>query len=156
MTDRDELYLRRTIKLALEARSAGNMPDASLLVGPDGQILAEEYNTVVTERDICAHPELKLAQWAARELEADVARATTLYTNCEPCTMCAGAIARSGLGRVVFALSLEQWEQIKAPGAISPDATQVQTEGPALFDEARIPFDGWVDRPISRGASQHA
>jgi tRNA(Arg) A34 adenosine deaminase TadA len=56
--------------------------------------------------------------------------------------MCAGAIARSGLGRVVFALSGEQLQEIKPPGAVSPDAAEVAYEGPALFDEARVPIDG--------------
>jgi tRNA(Arg) A34 adenosine deaminase TadA len=84
------------------------MPFGSLLAGPASEVLAEERNTVVTQQDITAHPELKLAQWAARQLDRDVARQTTMYTSCEPCPMCRGAIARSGLGRVMFALSGEQ------------------------------------------------
>jgi tRNA(Arg) A34 adenosine deaminase TadA len=140
MTDGDELHLRRAIALAAEAREAGDMPYGSLLVGPAGEVMAEERNTVLTERDIAAHPELKLARWAARELDADVARGTTMYTSCQPCPMCSGAIARSGLGRVVFALA---GEQLQALGAVSPDAAQVAYEGPALLDEARVPIDGY-------------
>ena len=104
MTEADERYLRRAIELAAEARAAGDMPFGSLLVGPGGDVLAEDRNTVLTEQDITAHPELKMARWAARRLEPDTARETTLYTSCQPCPMCTGAIARSGLGRVVFAL----------------------------------------------------
>ena len=108
MTEADERQLRRAIELAAAARAAGDMPYGSLLVGPAGDVLAEDRNTVVTEQDITAHPELKLARWAARRLDSDVARRTTMYTSCQPCPMCAGAIARSGLGRMVFALSGEQ------------------------------------------------
>jgi tRNA(Arg) A34 adenosine deaminase TadA len=54
--------------------------------------------------------------------------------------MCTGAIARSGLGRVVFALA---GEQLQALGAVSPDAAEVAYDGPALFDEARVPIDGY-------------
>jgi tRNA(Arg) A34 adenosine deaminase TadA len=68
-----------------------------------------------------------------------------MYTSCRPCPMCAGAISRSGLGRVVFALSAEQLQALKPPGAVSPDAAQVAYEGPALFDEARVPIDGYYD-----------
>jgi tRNA(Arg) A34 adenosine deaminase TadA len=143
MKDTDERHLRRAIELAAEARAAGDMPYGSLLVGPAGDVLAEDRNTVVTERDITAHPELKLARWAARELEADVARRTTMYTSCQPCPMCTGAIARSGLGRVVFALSSEQHDEIKPPAAAGPDAAAVAFEGPALFAEARVPIDGY-------------
>ena len=140
MDETDERHLRRAIALASEARAGGEMPYGSLLVGPSGDVLAEDHNTVLSERDISAHPELRLARWAARELDADVAAQTTMYTSCQPCPMCTGAIARSGLGRVVFALA---GEQLKGLGATSPDAAVVAFEGPALFDEARVPIEGY-------------
>jgi tRNA(Arg) A34 adenosine deaminase TadA len=144
MTEADERNLRRAIELAAEARAAGDMPFGTLLVGPGGDVLAEDRNTVVTGHDITAHPELKLARWAARQLEPETARQTTMYTSCQPCPMCTGAIARSGLGRVVFALSGEQLrQQLMPPGAAGPDAAQVVYEGPALFDEARVPIEGY-------------
>jgi tRNA(Arg) A34 adenosine deaminase TadA len=143
VTEADERYLRRAVELAAAARAADDMPYGSLLVGPTGDVLAEDHNTVVTDQDITAHPELKLARWAARELDADVARHTTMYTSCQPCPMCAGAIARSGLGRVVFALSSEQLQELKPAGAVSPDAAEVAYEGPALLAEARVPIDGY-------------
>jgi tRNA(Arg) A34 adenosine deaminase TadA len=143
MTEADERHLRRAVELAAEARAAGDMPFGSLLVGPDGDVLAEDRNTVLSEQDITAHPELKLARHAARELEPATARRTTMYTSCQPCPMCTGAIARSGLGRVVFALSGEQLQELRPPGAAGPDAAEVAYEGPALFDEARAPIDGY-------------
>ena len=141
MTNEDEQFLRRAIELAQEAANGGNPPYGSLLVGPDGAVLAEAHNTTVTDADISAHPEQKLARWAARELDPGAASGTTMYTSCQPCGMCTGAIARSGLGRVVFALSTEQLLSLK-PGGAFPDVPQ---EGPALFDEARVPIDGYYD-----------
>jgi tRNA(Arg) A34 adenosine deaminase TadA len=143
MTEADEQHLRRAVGLAAEARARGDMPFGSLLVGPDGDVLAEDRNTVLSDQDITAHPELKLARYAARQLEPDVARRTTMYTSCQPCPMCAGAIARSGLGRVVFALSGEQLQGLRPAGATGPDAAQVTYEGPTLFEEARAPVDGY-------------
>ena len=143
MTEADERYLRTAVALAAAARAAGDMPFGSLLVGSAGDVLAEDRNTVVTDQDITAHPELKLARWAARQLDAEVARETTMYTSCQPCPMCSGAIARSGLGRVVFALSAEQLHELKPPEAVSPDAAEVAYEGPALLDDARVPIDGY-------------
>jgi tRNA(Arg) A34 adenosine deaminase TadA len=140
MNETDERHLRRAIELAGEARAAGDMPFGSLLVGPAGQVLAEDRNTVLTSGDISAHPEFKLALWAARELDRETAAGTTMYTSCQPCGMCSGAIARSGLGRVVFALSSEQLGSL---GATSPDSREVAYDGPALFDEARVPVDGY-------------
>jgi tRNA(Arg) A34 adenosine deaminase TadA len=131
--------LRLAIGLAAKARANGNPPFGSLLAAPDGTVLAEAQNTSVTDGDITAHPELKLARWAARELDPATAAKTTMYTSCEPCGMCAGAIERSGLGRVVFALSTGQLGTLK-PAATGAGFTK---EGPALFDEARVPVDGY-------------
>src|ERR687893_474346 len=145
MTQADEQHLRRAIELAAEARAAGDMPFGSLLVGPDGDVLVEDRNTVVTGNDITAHPELKTALWASRNLERAIAAQTTMYTSTEPCPMCRGAIARSGLGRVVFALSGEQFAGLKPSGSPSPDAAAVSFEGTALFDEGRVPVDRYYD-----------
>jgi len=139
----DEGYLRAAIRLASEARQAGDQPYGALLVAADGTVLAEDRNTVVTERDIAAQPELKLARWAARELSLPAARTTTMYTSCQPCAMCANAIARANLARVVFALAGDQLHNLKPPGSVDPDAAQVVYDGPALFDEARVPIDGF-------------
>jgi tRNA(Arg) A34 adenosine deaminase TadA len=135
----DEEFLRMAIAQAAKARATGDAPFGSLIVGPDGAVLAEAHNTVLTDRDITAHPELKLARWAAQSLTPEIAAATTMYTSCQPCQMCTGAIARSGLGRVVFALSNAQLEMIK-PGGGWPVVPQ---DGPLLLDEARAVIDGY-------------
>jgi tRNA(Arg) A34 adenosine deaminase TadA len=139
VTPEAEEFLRRAIALAATARSSGNPPFGSLLVGPDGRIVAEEHNTSISDNDISAHPELKLAKWAARELDPETAAGTTMYTSCQPCGMCTGAIERSGLGRVVYALSGDQLNGLKPGGGFAP----VPQEGPALYDEARLPVDGY-------------
>ncbi|MFI6826709.1 nucleoside deaminase [Kribbella sp. NPDC050241] len=139
MTPEAEGFLRRAIELAAAAREAGNPPFGSLLVGPDGTVLAEEQNTTITDSDISFHPELKLAVWAARNLDAETASGTTMYTSCEPCGMCSGALARSGLGLVVYALSGDQLGGLKPTGGFPA----VPQEGPALYDEARVPVDGY-------------
>jgi tRNA(Arg) A34 adenosine deaminase TadA len=141
--ERDERFLRRAIELAATAPSLGDRPFGSLLVGPDDEILAEAHNTVATERDITAHPELKLARWAGRELDPARAAETTMYTSCQPCGMCATAIERSGLGRVVFALSTEQFERLAKPASLAP----VRYDGPALFEEARGPIETFFTGP---------
>ena len=135
----DEPFLRRAIDLSAEALASGNPPFGSLLVGPDGAVLAEERNTSLTDSDITAHPELKLARWAAAHLDLEAAAGTTMYTSCQPCGMCSGALARSGLGKVVFALSGEQLDGLKPAGGFP----EVPLEGPALYDEARVPVDGY-------------
>ncbi|MEE4540557.1 nucleoside deaminase [Streptomyces sp. V4-01] len=134
----DEALLRRAIALAARAVALGDAPYGSLLADPDGRVLAEAHNTVRRDGDISAHPELKLARWAARELDEATAARTTMYTSCQPCQMCTGGIARSGLGRVVYALSTEQLVALNPDSGAWPTVPQA---GPGLFDEARVPVD---------------
>ncbi|MEA5358171.1 nucleoside deaminase [Amycolatopsis sp., V23-08] len=140
MKDTEETLLRRAIELAREAREVhGNPPFGSLLADADGQVLVEDRNTSLTDNDITAHPELKLARWAAQNLASEVAATTTMFTSTQPCGMCAGAIERSGLGRVVYALSTEQFLTLRPPVTWGGH----KLEGPALFDEARVPVEGY-------------
>ncbi|MFF4850590.1 nucleoside deaminase [Streptomyces sp. NPDC001194] len=140
ITAADEALLRRAVAIAARAVTLGDAPYGSLLAGPDGAVLAEAHNTVRRDDDITAHPELKLARRAARELDRDTAARTTLYTSCQPCGMCAGAIVRSGLGRVVYALSTAQLVELNPESGAWPT---VPHDGPALFDEARAPIDAY-------------
>lgn len=139
LTADDEAFLRRAIELATHAVEIGDGPYGSLLVDQHGNVLVEEHNTVRRDKDISAHPEMKLARWAARELDPQAAAGTTMYTSCQPCQMCGGAIVRSGLGRVVYALSSDQFLEL-VPSGGWPDVPQ---DGPALFDEARAPIEGY-------------
>lgn len=133
MTHDDEQFLLRAIELAVASRTAGDAPFGSLLVSSAGTVLAEEHNTVTSDNDITAHPELKLARWASRELSSDDAATTTMYTSCQPCAMCTGAIGRAGLARVVYALSAAQLDELRPTAVLHA----VPMLGPALVDEAR-------------------
>ena len=133
----DDALLRRAIAIAAHAITLGDAPYGSLLADADGAILIEAHNTVRRDNDISAHPELKLARWAARELDPEAAARTTMYTSCQPCEMCSGGTVRSGLGRVVYALSAEQFARLN-PDSRWPAVAQ---DGPALFEDARIPIE---------------
>lgn len=143
MDDTELSHLRRAIALASEAGAAGDLPFGSILVNAAGAILAEDRNTTVTDDDITAHRELKLARWAARNVPIADAPATTMYTSCRPCPMCANAIRRARIGRVVFALDTDQLDALKPPGFQNPDAADVPHVGPALLEEARRPVESY-------------
>lgn len=130
-------HLRAALAEAAAAREAGDPPFGSVLVAGAGHIIGRARNTTVTGGDIAAHPELTLARLAARQLTREEAAAATLYTSCEPCPMCANAIARAAIGRVVFALSTQQLGELKPAGYQNPDAAVPTYVGPALLDEAR-------------------
>ncbi|MFL6115063.1 MAG: nucleoside deaminase [Catenulispora sp.] len=142
LTSADELLLRRAIAVAAHAVTLGDAPYGSLLADAEGTILIEAHNTVQRDNDISAHPELKLARWAAAELAPEAAAKTTMYTSCQPCGMCTGGIVRSGLGRVVYALATEQFTEL-VPGSEWPAVPQ---EGPALFELARVPIEAYYGK----------
>jgi tRNA(Arg) A34 adenosine deaminase TadA len=87
VTHDDRRLLRRAIELAATERAAGDAPFGSLLVGPNGTVLSKAHNTVLSDGDITAHPELKLARWAGLEIDASTAAVTNIYTSCQPCSM---------------------------------------------------------------------
>lgn len=99
-----ERYVRRAIELAREAADRGDDPYGSVLVR-DGEIVREARNSTVTDDDVAAHPELKLARWAERELAPAARRETVMYTSTAPCPMCAGGIYLAGLGGVVYSVT---------------------------------------------------
>ncbi|MFC7816621.1 MULTISPECIES: nucleoside deaminase [unclassified Streptomyces] len=100
-------YLRRCVELAAEALAAGDEPFGSVLVGGDGEVLAEDRNQVASG-DRTRHPEFELARWSATHLAPEERAAATVYTSGEHCPMCAAAHAWVGLGRIVYVASSKQ------------------------------------------------
>ncbi len=105
MNANDLRFLHLAIEVARRARERGNHPFGAVLVGPNGELLLEAENTVVTERDATGHAETNLVRLASRQFSPDFLTTCALFTSTEPCAMCAGAIYWSNIGRVVFGLS---------------------------------------------------
>ena len=138
----DESYVRRAIDLAESAVESGNTPFGSLLV-VDDEVVRTAENTTLTDDDIAAHPEFKLASWAATELEPRERAACTMYTSTEPCPMCASAIVYAGLDRVVYSVSVDSLADVRSDDVIEIPCAEVvdrsdsetTVEGPVLEDE---------------------
>ena len=96
--------MRRAVAVARRARERGNHPFGALLAAPDGQVLMEGENTVVTGGDPTGHAETNLVRAAGPRYSASELAACTMYASTEPCAMCAGAIYWSGIGALCFAL----------------------------------------------------
>ena len=107
MQDDRSRHLRRCVELAAEALEAGDEPFGSVLVGGDGQVLAEDRNRV-GQGDRTRHPEFGLARWAAENMSPEERAKATVFTSGEHCPMCAAAHAWVGLGRIVYATSARQ------------------------------------------------
>ncbi|MCD8362087.1 MAG: nucleoside deaminase [Lachnospiraceae bacterium] len=98
-------YLRKANEVAERACACGNTPFGAILVDADGQILMEQGNAEKDLHDKTAHAERMLASRASAAYEPDVLWNCTLYTTCEPCPMCTGAIYWANIGKIVYGIS---------------------------------------------------
>ncbi|MEJ5918869.1 tRNA adenosine(34) deaminase TadA [Corynebacterium sp. H78] len=99
---RDEEWMRLAIDVA-NRTPAGDVPVGAIVVGPDGEIIAEATNRREADADPMAHAEVLALQRAAKALgDGWRLEDCTLVVTLEPCVMCAGAAVMSRVGRVVF------------------------------------------------------
>ena len=101
----DRQLLRRAIELSAAAMAKGNMAFGALMADPDGNVLLEAENTTFTERNALRHAETNLIEEAVASLAPEQIAGATLYTSCEPCAMCSGAMYWAGINRMVYAMS---------------------------------------------------
>jgi tRNA(Arg) A34 adenosine deaminase TadA len=161
MTPEQDLhFLRRAFDVARRAREGGDHPFGALLVGADGEVWREQGNGYTSEGgDRTAHAERLLASWAAKTLDLQVLRRSTLYSSAEPCAMCAGALYWAGIGRLVYGQSERGLKAATGAHAENPTldlpcrvvfaAGQSPTEvvGPLLEEEAaKLQADYWASR----------
>jgi len=101
----DERFLLRAIELA-ETRSADGVhgPFGAVVVR-NGEVVGEGWNGVVARRDPTAHGEVAAIRAACAALGTHVLDDCVLYSSCEPCPMCLGAIFWARIPRVVYAAS---------------------------------------------------
>lgn len=119
----DEQLLRQAIRVSQCAVENGNQPFGALLADPAGHVILEAENSAVTERDPTAHAETNLVKLAVRQLAPDEIATATLYTSCEPCAMCAGAMYWGGIDRMVYAM--EEADLLPLTGAHPANPTML-------------------------------
>ncbi len=154
MDNQELTFVRASFEVARRARSNGNHPFGALLVDPDGNVLLEAENTVVTDRDCTGHAETNLMREASRRFDAAQLARCTLFTSTEPCPMCAGAIFWGNVRRVVFGLSQQALyammggraqEALELPcrEVFERGRKQIEVIGPLLELEAKEVHEGF-------------
>jgi tRNA(Arg) A34 adenosine deaminase TadA len=104
----DEQWIRKAFEVARRARDKGNFPYGSILVDAQGKVLLETENNEVTKNDCTGHSEINLIREAWGRFGPEVLANSTLYSNCEPCAMCAGSVYLGNVGRLVYGISLKR------------------------------------------------
>ena len=122
----DNFFMKKALEEANRAAERGEVPVGAVVVC-GGQIVGKGHNLTETLNDVTAHAEMQAITAAANYLGAKYLKECTLYVTVEPCVMCAGAIAWSQLGRLVFGASDEKRGfQRFAPQAMHPKTIVVK------------------------------
>ncbi len=121
--------MRRAIALALENVRAGKGGPFAALVVKDGRVIAEGTNRVTSSNDPTAHAEIVAIREACRLLEDFQLTGCDLYTTCEPCPMCLGAIYWARPARIFYA-------------GTAADAAAAGFDDAFIYDELKLPPTG--------------
>ena len=97
----------RFMRMAIAEAARGDFPFGTVIVRA-GEVLSTGRNLGKTANDPTAHGEMVAIRRFVAARPADELKGTTLYTSGEPCPMCMGAILWCGIGRVVFAASIDE------------------------------------------------
>jgi guanine deaminase len=120
-------FMRRAIALALENIRSGGGPFAAVIV-KDGRIIADGANRVTATNDPTAHAEVVAIREACRALKTFQLEGCDLYTTCEPCPMCLGAIYWARPSRVFYACT-------------DTDAASAGFDDAFIYDELKRPHE---------------
>lgn len=145
--------MREAIRLADEGMRAGRGGPFGCVIVRRGEIVARGNNRVTSTNDPTAHAEVTAIREACRTLGTFELRDCELYTSCEPCPMCLGAIYWSRIPTVYFgntradaaAIGFDDafiYEQIPLP----PEQRAVKMR-PLLRDAAQATFREWQAKP---------
>lgn len=96
-------FMARAIALSIENVHSGRGGPFAAVIVKGGEIISEGANSVTSTNDPTAHAEVVAIRNACRALAAFDLNGCEIYTSCEPCPMCLGAIYWARLARIYFA-----------------------------------------------------
>ncbi|QKJ31451.1 nucleoside deaminase [Mucilaginibacter mali] len=127
MTDHDK-FMRMAIELAENNVVQGQGGPFGAVIVKDGMVVARSANRVVPTNDPTAHAEVSAIRLACKELGSFSLEGCVIYTSCEPCPMCLGAIYWARIDQIYYA-------NTKA------DAAAIGFDDKFIYDELDLPMD---------------
>ncbi len=100
--EKEEL-MRRAIAVSENSVRNGGGPFGAVIASKDGEIIAEASNSVTIDHDPTAHAEVNCIRKATAKLGTFDLAGYDIYTSCEPCPMCLGAIYWAHLDKIYYA-----------------------------------------------------
>ncbi len=124
----DERFMRRAIELSVENVRVRRGGPFGCVIVKSGEIIAEGWNEVTASNDPTAHAEVVAIRRACLKLQTFQLNDCDLYTSCEPCPMCLGAIYWARPRRIYYA-------------GTHKDAAQAGFDDSFIYQEMRVPVD---------------
>jgi guanine deaminase len=149
----ENLFMARAIQLSLENVRSGRGGPFGAVVVNNGAIIGEGTNQVTSTNDPTAHAEMLAVREACKRLGAFSLAGGEIYTSCEPCPMCLGAIYWAHLARIYFANGAEDASKIGFDDSlIYREIAQPQSQRKIpmiqlMRDEALAAFREWQAKP---------
>ena len=149
----DNSFMARAIQLSVENVRRGNGGPFGAVVVRDGTIVAEGVNSVTAKNDPTAHAEMVAIREACSRLETFSLTNCEIYTSCEPCPMCLGAIYWAHICRVYFGNLAADASKIGFDDSfiyrefVQPLAVRKIPMIQMMHDEALTAFRDWHEKP---------
>jgi len=146
-----ETYLAKTIELAVENVEKGTGGPFAAIIVKNGEIVGIGKNSVTTKNDPTAHAEVQAIRNACEKLGTFQLDECVLYSSCEPCPMCFGAIYWARPKEVYFAGNKHDAASVGFDDAfIYEELKKKHQEQSICFHEINIkektkPFEKWTD-----------
>ncbi|HEY9622087.1 MAG TPA: tRNA adenosine(34) deaminase TadA [Crinalium sp.] len=142
-------WMLRAIALAQSAGEAGDVPVGAVIVGPQGDLIAEAENRRERDRDPTAHAEILALRTAGQRLQTWHLTDCTLYVTLEPCPMCAGAIVHARLGTIVYGVDDPKTGAVRTVANVPDSACsnhRVTVIGGILESTCRQQLQSWFEQ----------
>jgi guanine deaminase len=149
----DETYMRLAIRLAQKSVNEDLGGPFGCVIVKDGRIVGEGFNQVTTTNDPTAHAEVVAIREACRNLESFQLDGCTVYTSCEPCPMCLGAIYWARPAGIFFAATREDAaaagfdDEMLYSEFLKPNAQRHLKMKSLLRGESKRVFQSWIQKP---------
>jgi guanine deaminase len=120
-------FMREAIRLSRQKMRANQGGPFGAIIVRDGKIVGRGWNRVTATNDPTAHAEITAIRDACKKLKRFHLHDCELYTSCEPCPMCLGAVYWARLKTVYYANTRK-------------DAAGIQFDDSLIYDEVRLPL----------------
>jgi guanine deaminase len=150
---RDETFMRRAIELAQKGADENLGGPFGCVVVKDGVIVGEGSNQVTSTNDPTAHAEVVAVRDACRNLGSFQLTGCIVYTSCEPCPMCLGAIYWARPAAIFFAATRDDAAEAGFDDELfygeieKPNSERLLSMQTMLREESQKVFRSWIEKP---------